>query len=281
MKQYKISVMLSNLRIKDPWEAMRHAAEIGLDGVQIRASGEFAPDRMDSAACRKLLDYVKGLGIEISAVAAWGGSVDLGEREKHEVNIAEAFKILQLVTDLGSASGSHTPGSCPATLPIRWSAFIDALGRIAVRAEELGACLAIETGPEPPVVLKKVIDTVGSDAIRVNYDPGNFILWPAILAQRGGYPYDREAAMREFMPTEGAALLGPYIVHVHAKDAIVHEDGTRQEVPLGEGWVDWPRFLRYLEEAGFDGYLAIERETGQDPAGDIKAAAEFLRSVRW
>ncbi|MGI6610777.1 MAG: sugar phosphate isomerase/epimerase family protein [Limnochordia bacterium] len=282
MKQFKLSVMLSNLRIKDPWEAMRHAAEIGLEGVQTRASGEFAPDNMDVAARKKLMDFVKELGIEISAVAAWGGGVDLGQREKHEENIAEAFKILELVTDLEVGIWQSHIGIIPSdAADPRWSAFIDALGRIAARGEELGACLAIETGPEPPAVLKRVIETVGSDTIRVNYDPGNLILWPAILAQRGGYAYDREAAMREYMPTEGAALLGPYIPHVHAKDALVHEDGTRQEVPLGQGWVDWPRFLGHLEAAGFDGYLAIERETGQDPAGDIKAAADFLRSVRW
>jgi L-ribulose-5-phosphate 3-epimerase len=282
MKQFKISVMLSNLRIKDPWEAMKLAADIGLEGVQTRASGEFAPDRMDAAACKKLRDYVKGLGLEISAVAAWGGGVDLGEREKHEENIAEAHKILQLVADLEVGIWQSHIGIIPTDAEDpRYAAFIDALGRIAVRAEELDVLFAIETGPEPPAVLKRVIDTIGSRTICANYDPANLVLWPAILAKRGGYPYDKEKALREFLPTDGAKLLGPHIPHVHAKDGVVLEDGTHKEVPLGEGWIDWPRFLGHLEDAGFDGYLAIERETGGDPVGDIKAAADFLRSVRW
>ena len=68
-------------------------------------------------------------------------------------------------------------------------------------------------------------------------------------------------------------------MHTHAKDALVHPDGKRQEVPLGTGWVDWPRYVGYLREAGFDGYFAIERETGEDPVGDIQAAVDFLRTL--
>ena len=146
-----------------------------------------------------------------------------------------------------------------------------------MRAEELGACLAIETGPEPRSFSRKSL--IPSAAMPyVNYDPV-IHTWPAILALRGGYPYDREAAMREFMPTEGAALWDP-ISSMSTPKMPLSTRTVPSRVPLGEGWVDWPSFLRYLEEAGFDGYLAIERRL-LDPAGDIKAAAEFLRSVRW
>ncbi|MFQ6098034.1 MAG: sugar phosphate isomerase/epimerase family protein, partial [Armatimonadota bacterium] len=145
--------------------------------------------------------------------------------------------------------------------------------------ERLGACLAIETGPEPPYVLKRLIETVGSEAIRINYDPANLILWPAGLAQRGGCEYDKQEALAKFQPVEGVNVLGPYVLHTHAKDALVHDDGRRQEVPLGAGWIDWPRYVGLLREYGFDGYFAIERETGEDPVGDIRRAVEFLRSL--
>jgi sugar phosphate isomerase/epimerase len=50
------------------------------------------------------------------------------------------------------------------------------------------------------------------------------------------------------------------------------------EVPLGEGSVDWPNYLKALEEIGYNGFLTIEREVGDDPERDIRAAVEFLKN---
>ena len=81
------------------------------------------------------------------------------------------------------------------------------------------------------------------------------------------------------MPVDGVKEMGQYIVHTHAKDAIVDENGHPREVPLGEGWIDWHRYVRLLREQGFKGYFAIERETGEDPVGDIRRAVAFLRTL--
>ena len=49
-----------------------------------------------------------------------------------------------------------------------------------------------------------------------------------------------------------------------------------QEVPLGTGQVDFPAYLKALEDIGYTGFLTIERECGEDPAKDIKTAYTFL-----
>ena len=51
------------------------------------------------------------------------------------------------------------------------------------------------------------------------------------------------------------------------------------ELPLGEGDVDFPNYLKALEEIGFKGFLTIEREVGGDPARDIGAAVKFLEGL--
>ena len=48
------------------------------------------------------------------------------------------------------------------------------------------------------------------------------------------------------------------------------------ETPVGQGNVDFPRYIRALQAAGFDGYLTVERETGDDPAADIRLAKAIL-----
>jgi sugar phosphate isomerase/epimerase len=89
--------------------------------------------------------------------------------------------------------------------------------------------------------------------------------------------------------------LKDYIVHTHAKDGIQLSPGSAvavyhgadatdeppvkfKEVPLGEGDVDWPRYLAALAEIGYKGFLTIEREVGPDPAADITKAIHFLRA---
>jgi len=91
----------------------------------------------------------------------------------------------------------------------------------------------------------------------VNYDPANMV-------------------MNGFDPVQGAYDLAGLISHTHAKDGI-GPGPNRGEVPLGEGEVPWPEYLRALREIGYDDYLTIEREVGEDPAADIVTAAKFLR----
>jgi len=280
MAGLKIAVMLSNLRM-DEYEGMKVVAEMGVPGIHVSVtSGQLKPENLDAAARKQLVRHIASLGLEISAVSGWGGQVDLGEEENWHENIEWGKRIMDLAADLENDIWQGHCGIMPED-PRRpeWQRFIDGMGLLAEHGEKTGVRLAIETGPEPPYVLRRLLDTVGSNYLRINWDPANMILWPAHYAQDLGEPYDKLKWIEKYQPNEGALALADVIVHTHAKDALVHDDGTRQEVPLGEGWVDWPRYTGYLLDSGYDGYFAIERETGQDPVGDIKRAVEFLRSL--
>ena len=82
--------------------------------------------------------------------------------------------------------------------------------------------------------------------------------------------------MNGFDPCRGVGELADLIVHTHAKDGVRHDDGSRAEVPLGEGGVPWDDYIEALREIGYDGYHTIEREVGDDPVGDVTAAKQFL-----
>ena len=161
----------------------------------------------------------------------------------------------------------------------KWARFVDSLGQIAEHGEKVGATLALETGPEPPPVVRRMVETVNSRALRVNFDPANLILWPPILAERRKVPYDYDAAMRDFDPVEGLRTLIPYVVHAHAKDAVANRQGEREEVPLGTGMARWPELHRIFQEYGYSGYYAIERECGQNAMADVRNAVTFLRGL--
>jgi len=277
MSDLKIAVMLDSFRI-DRYAAMEKTVTMGVPGIHISASGDWDARTMTSAARQELVRHVRSLGLEISAVCCWGGEVDLTEEENWAENIEWGKRVLELAADLECGIWQGHVGIMPedASDP-GWGRIVKAMGELAQHGEQVGSCLAIETGPEPPYVLRQLITEVGSKAIRINWDPANMILWPPLFCQKLGEPYNREKWLEKFQPNEGAKALADVIVHTHAKDAIVRPDGKGQEVPLGEGWVDWPRYIANLVDSGYDGYFAIEREVGDNPEADIQKAVEFLQ----
>jgi sugar phosphate isomerase/epimerase len=58
-----------------------------------------------------------------------------------------------------------------------------------------------------------------------------------------------------------------------------NEEETFREVPLGEGSVKFPEYLRALESIGYKGFLTIEREVGENPEMDIRMSVKFLNNV--
>ena len=52
-----------------------------------------------------------------------------------------------------------------------------------------------------------------------------------------------------------------------------------QEMPLGQGDVNYPKYLAALDEIGYRGFLTIERECDDTPGEDIANAAKYLREL--
>jgi sugar phosphate isomerase/epimerase len=89
----------------------------------------------------------------------------------------------------------------------------------------------------------------------------------------------------------GLDLLGERIAVVAFKDytwqATEGPSGepqmARVAVPLGQGMVPWPEVLDCLQGVGFDGWISVHREYGEQTAGvvvaDIPADLEYLRAV--
>ena len=276
----KITIMVHNLKM-DIYDGMRFAAEQGCQGVHLACVRGFNPNDLDANGRKELVKFVKGLGLEISAICAWGGQVDLGNPENLDAHIEEGKRYLEYAADLECGIWQGHCGIMPHSKDNpKWARFVDSFGRLCEHGEKVGAKLAIETGPEPPEILLDMIDEVGSPSLAVNYDPANLILWPAHYQMDETGTYDRAKAFAEYKPVEGVKVLGKHIIHTHAKDAWVNpETNKRQEVPLGSGWIDWPQYVQNLKDVGYDGYFAIEREVGEDPVGDITRAIEYLKTL--
>jgi len=279
MGSLKIAVMVHSLRLGLE-KGIEWTAQMGVPGVHIACCPRFCYQDLDLAGRKKFHKYLQDSGVELSAICAWGGGVDLGEPEGLDKNIEEGKRLLEFAADLECGIWQGHCGIMPhSSKDPKWARFVDSFGKICRHGEKVGAKLAIETGPEPPIVLMQMIKEVGSSALNVNYDPANLILWPARYMKDAGQSYNREKAFAEYQPVEGVKALGNRIIHTHAKDAMVFPGDVAKEVALGDGWIDWPKYVSNLRGAGFDGYFAIEREVGENPVADITKAIEYLRTL--
>jgi L-ribulose-5-phosphate 3-epimerase len=139
----------------------------------------------------------------------------------------------------------------------------DRIRTLANIADANGVILLLETGQETAAELRQFLEKLDHKAVGVNFDPANMIL------------YDKGD------PIEAVRVLAPWIRHLHVKDAVrTQKPGTwGAEVPWGDGQVGVDRFLAVLEEVGFKGAMAIEREAGDNRFGDVKLAVERLAAA--
>lgn len=265
----------------DPYRGMEIAVELGVEGVHIGAyGGALDLEHRTTAERKEILRRIQGYGLVVSALIGWGGNVDLGEADNLAENVAWGKRLNETAVDMAGGLWMAHAGIMPEDeASPTWRRFRDSLGEIAAHGERVGATLALETGPEPPRMVRKMMEQINSPALRVNFDPANLLLWPPHIARKHGVPFDYQAAMRDFDPVEGLRTLIPFVAHAHAKDSVLRPDGSCEEVPLGTGMTNWPALHRIFTENGYQGFYAIERECGEDAMGDVRKAVEFLRRL--
>ena len=279
MYNFPIGVIIDSFRC-DLKEAVKKAAAVGANGIQVYASrGEMDPDNMTPAKRKEFLDVVKSNGLVISALCGDLGGGGFTIPENNPWKIEKSKKIIEMAKELETDVVTTHIGVVPEDVNHdRYKIMQEACFQLAEFADSIDAHFAVETGPETSANLKKFLDSLGSKGVGVNLDPANLVM------------------VTGDDPVQAVYNLKDYIVHTHAKDGkqifyvepeivygikkdIIIEDDSFIEVPLGEGSVDFPAYLKALEDIGFKGFLTIEREVGDDPAKDIGNAVTFLRDI--
>ena len=263
-------------------EGIELAAELGLDGVQIYATtGEFSPG-LSKSEKEKYKKLLREKGLVVSALCGDMGGYGFERNADNPVRIDKTKKIVDLAVEFETRIVTTHIGVIPEDKnEKRYEVMLAALTECGLYAKERDVTLAIETGPEKARTLLSFLrDTKGG--VGVNLDPANFTM---VTGQDA---------------VEAVYLLKDYVVHTHAKDGVMIDKNQNpvevyhafaeggiealnackgfHETPLGEGQVDWKRYIEALKEIGYDGFLTIERECGDTPVEDIKKAVHFLKN---
>ena len=280
----KIGIIVESLQ-RPLEEGIPRARELGAEGIQIYAVSRHL-DMLNDPPLK--LKAVKELadrsGLVFSAICSDLGGHGFSDPAGNPERLEKTRRIMENALIFNTNVLTTHIGVVPSdTGSARYADIVETLRTTGRDALNNGMVLAIETGPETPAALRQLLLDVDSKGIGVNLDPANL------------------AMVQNCDAAEAVRLLGPYIVHTHAKDGVhlrdcdparvynafaeggfaqlVAETGELfREVELGKGQVKWGPYLAALRDNGFDGFLTIEREVGADPDGDISNAVRFLRA---
>ena len=279
MYPFPIGAMLDSFRT-DTFTAIRKAAAIGAVGLQMYSTtGENSPENMTASRKHEVMATMRDNGLVFSALCGDLG-FGFGDPKRNPELIEKSKRILELAKELETNVVTTHIGVIPKDPSHDRSKIMqEACHTLAEYADTMQAHFAIETGPETADVLKGFLDSLGSRGVAVNLDPANFVM------------------VTGDDPVKAVYTLKDYIVHTHAKDgiklfdkdpemiykvvddALAHLGKAYKEVPLGKGSVDFPNYIKALDEIGYQGFLTIEREVGEDPEKDIRDAVVFLKNL--
>ncbi len=275
----KVGVIVELGKEKKVGESFAELREMGMQSCQI-----VCWDRdilHDDDMVKEINDGVRRYGIHISAFwCGWegrrvwdfyDGQLTLGlvpvdyryERVKmllEGIEFARKINVRDFVTHVGyMPENPYDPN---------YQEVLNACKEVVAACKKYGMNFLFETGQETPVTLKRAIQDIesslGKGNVGINLDPANLILYG-----KGN-------------PVDALEVFGEYVLGVHGKDGRYPTDGHHlgEEVPVGQGKVNFPAFIAKLKEVGYQGDITIEREiTGEEQKKDILMAKELLDSL--
>jgi sugar phosphate isomerase/epimerase len=255
----------------DPDADIKRVHDLGFPTCQV------SPSVLDSAAAAKLRQALDKYAVEATSAIGGGpgrevydfyqGPLTIGllPRETRAARIAQ----LQRVSDFAKMAGIPGVQSHCGFIPENpndplYGETVEAIRAVAQYCARNGQTFRCETGQETPITLVRAIRDVGLDNVGVNFDVANLILYG------------------KANPLDAADTFGSLVLGVHAKDGLYPTDTRKlgEEVPIGQGKVDFPGIIERLRKTGYTNPLTIEREIrGDKQTVDILAAKAYLQSL--
>lgn len=254
------------------------AKDLGVTTVHLHTphAESRTPERI--AEFRKTLD---DLGIRVTCVfAGFDGesyadiptvvkTVGLVPKETRSARTAELMDIAKFAHELGvDTVGLHLGFVPHDTNDPDFAELLEITRRVCDACAADGQNVHLETGQEPADVLEGFLTAVDRPNLYINFDPANMILYGC------------------GEPLPALEQLGKWVRSVHCKDAKWSDQPGETwgaETPLGEGDVDFAKFLAVLEKIGYTGPLTIEREIPQEPErqkAEIGGALSLLKTLK-
>ncbi|MFC7941809.1 sugar phosphate isomerase/epimerase family protein [Microbacterium oxydans] len=227
----------------DPDPAVQIAVlqALGARHIEVRSAWGVNVVDLDESQLAQLAAVVRERGMAVSAVASPVGKVDVSLPVEHEVGrLQRAIRAAEVLEAPYIRIFSFFRAEHLSADDIRDEVLVR-MAALARTAEAAGVTLVHENekdiyGDIPSRVLD-VIESVGSDRLRVAWDNANFV----------------QVGVRPF--TDGYAKLRPHLEYLQLKDALA---ATGEVVPVGDGDGELRETLTALRDDGYAGFASLE-----------------------
>lgn len=250
--------------------AVEHCASLGYDGLELTVIPGWPTDAaaLDGPARRRIRRLYDDAGIVLCGLS---GNTPLlrSDQGGDLTSRLDRFRgYLDLASELQRPGQKLTVSTTSGGSADRWEEvreeLVDRFGTLAAHAEAAGVIATAEphvgSALHTPEGVRWLVEQVDSPALRIHFDISHFNVQ--------GMDMDRVVAE-----------LAPLSVHTHVKDERGVVPDYRFLIP-GEGDMDYVRYLRAMERAGYRGHITVEislmvqRRDGYDA---LAAAAQSYR----
>jgi sugar phosphate isomerase/epimerase len=233
--------------------ALQSASTDGFRTVQAGATGELEPRELSRSAARHLTRYLRDLGLNLDALAVEFPGLGLADRQSADQRVDELRRTLALCAELRVPTAATRV--CGFADESSRSLAEEMLGAVADLADRYGVAVAIQPGRDDPALLAGRLRSLDCPKLRIALDSGTGPLAPDC-------------------PTELAGLVGL----VHLRD-VRRTGGRVEEVPYGEGEVDFAALLGRLAEGGYAGALTIRRDAAAAGIDAMRQGRDYIEAL--
>ena len=231
-------------------DLIRIAADLGADGVDLTAY--WLPDTSDQTLFPlKKLAYKSAVSIYTIGI---GARMAQPTPELQAAEVETVRKWIDVAQRLGAGHvrvfGGDVPKGATEERAVVWA--VETLKRCADEAGKKGITLGVEDDGGLTTNADRTVEIVQKAA-----SP-----WAGINLDVGNFPDDAYHQIE---------MCAPYATNVHFKSE-VHVDRKSQPA-------DWPRILKILGNAGYQGYLALEYESTDAPLTAVPKLVSKMREV--
>lgn len=259
MVPLKFSVATHAFGLRLP-EMLETARTLGVSGLTFDARNELKPGELSDTGRRQFLHQLSDNGLAVAALdfptrRAFYDQAELDAR------VAACRQVMDFAWQLRCRTVTVRVGRIPEEADAANRQILrEVLNDLAAYGNRVGATLAITPMRDTSQMLKTLVDEVTAGPMSVNFDPTVFLL-------------SGEA------PEKAFRALHDRVGHITVRDALSDVDGIGVEVPVGRGEVPWDEMLALSQEAGFQGWMTVDRTQGNDRPGDIARAIAYLRTI--
>lgn len=276
---FKISIFTVMIPDLTPEEAGKTLKQAGYDGVEWRVtapnvdkdqppafwSNNWCTLALTPGEAERAKKIADENGLEMPGLGTY---INVGD-------IASVEEAMAFARTCGARNIRVNPGRWPDPDGISYAESYDRAVHFLTECEALGKQYGVRAIVEmhhgtitcSAALARRLVERFDPDYIGVLHDAGNMV-------HEGFENYDM-----------GIQLLGPYLSHVHIKNAAWQrpDDGgvwTSQWAPLEDGVVNWDDLFGALKKANYQGWLGLEDFSGTRPTPEaLTYDLKFLKDA--